>query len=289
MQGAIARGQEGVVVLAAFLQRALKAGADLKALGGRQRHHRLGQIGFQLVEYRHAEPHGGLTHHALDHAAAGIAIAADRLNPLDHLLRHRGIRAAHDVGLHIVELHRARIDRGFQGVNALHPGDHFGAMGLGQQLFGNRTGGNTADRFPGGGAATATARLDAVFGLIGRVSVGGSEGHLHLLVVLGALILVAHHHGDWGAEGHAVEQPAEDLNAVVFFARGGDLALAGFAPVQFRLNRLEIELKPWRAAIHDHTHPTAMGFTEGADAEEIAEAAAHGLNALQRAYKLGSD
>jgi hypothetical protein len=30
-----------------------------------------------------------------------------------------------------------------------------------------------------------------------------------------------------------------------------------------------------------------VGFAEGADAEEIAEAAAHGLNALQRAYKLG--
>jgi hypothetical protein len=30
-----------------------------------------------------------------------------------------------------------------------------------------------------------------------------------------------------------------------------------------------------------------VGLTEGADAEEIAEAAAHGLNALQRAYKLG--
>ena len=116
---------------------------------------------------------------------------------------------------------------------------------------------------------------------------GGAERHLHLLVILRPLVLVAHHHGDGRAQGHPIEQAAEDLDPVVLFAGGGDLALARFAAIQFLLNRPNIKIKPRRAAVHDHADAPAVGFAEGADPKELTEAAAHGRSALGRAYKLG--
>ena len=48
------------------------------------------------------------------------------------------------------------------------------------------------------------------------------------------------------------------------------------ASIQFGLNRFDAEVEPWGTALNDDTHPSAVGFTEGADPEEVAEAAAHG-------------
>jgi hypothetical protein len=54
------------------------------------------------------------------------------------------------------------------------------------------------------------------------------------------------------------------------------VALAWLASIQFGLNRLDAEVEPWWTALNNHTHPSPVGFTEGADPEEVAEAAAHG-------------
>lgn len=63
--------------------------------------------------------------------------------------------------------------------------------------------------------------------------------------------------------------------------------MAWFASIQLGLDRLEVEFQSRRTTLHNHANPAAVGFAEGADAEEIAEAASHGLSALVRAYKLG--
>ena len=275
-QAAILAGQEGIVVFAAQQQRATEPRADLEALGGRQRHHRLGQVGLELVEHRHPEPHRWPPHQAFDHATAGIAFPANRLNPLNHPLGHSAIGTAHDVGFHRLQAHRGRINGGLDRVDAPHPGDHLGAGHVGEQLLGDRAGRHAPDRFTGGGPATAAAGLDAVFRLIGGIGVGGTKGHLHLAVILGPLVLVAHHHCDRRAKGEAVEQATEDLDAIVLLAGGGDLALSGLAAVELGLDGLLIQGQSGRAAIHDHPHPAAVGFAEGADAEKLAEAAAHG-------------
>jgi hypothetical protein len=154
----------------------------------------------------------------------------------------------------------------------------FSIMALGLAEF-------TVYRAMGLSPAAAAASLDAVFGLVGGIGVGGAERHRHLLVVLRALILVAHQHRDRCAEGDAIEQAAEDLHLIFLLAGRGDPALARFAPVQFRLDGGQIQLQPRRTAIDDHPDPTAMGFPEGADAEEVAEAAAHGEIVLGGAYK----
>ena len=153
-------------------------------------------------------------------------------------------------------------------------------MGLGQQLFGNSAGCHAADGFAGRGAATSATGLNAVLGLVGRIGMGRPKGDLHLLVVAGALVLVAHHHGNRGAQGDAIEQATEDLDLVVFLARCRDPALPGFAPVQLMLNRRDIKRQPRRAAIDDHADTATVGFAEGADAKKLAEAAAHGRCAL---------
>ena len=164
---------------------------------------------------------------------------------------------------------------GLDAVDAPHPGDHLGAVGARQQLLGHGTGRHPADRFPRRGAPAAAAGLDPVLGLVGGIGMGGPEGHLHLLVIAGPLVPVAHHHGDRCAKGHPIEQAAEDLDAVVFLAGRGDAALAGTPPVELGLDRLQIERQTGRAAVDDHPHATTVGFAEGADAEKLPEAAAH--------------
>ena len=254
-------------MFAALEQGAGEAGTDLKSLGGRQRHHRLGQVCFQLVENRHAQPHCRLAHDALDNAAAGIALPANRFNALDHALGGCPIGTAHDVCLHRRQRNLLRVDRCFDVVDPLHPGEHLGALGPGQQLLGDGPCCHPANRFPGGGTAAATAGLDAVFGLVGGIGMGGAVGHLHFPVILGALVPVAHEHRDRGAQGQAIQQSAENLNPIVFFAGGGDFALAGLAPIELGLNRLQIEWESRRAAIYDHAHAPAVGLAEGGDAK----------------------
>ena len=173
-------------------------------------------------------------------------------------------------------------------MDAPHPGDHLGAGHVGEQLLGDGAGRHPADRFTGGGPATAAAGLDAVFRLIGGIGMGGTKSHLHLAVILGPLVLVAHHHGDRRAKGEAIEQAAENLDAIILLAGGGDPALARFAAVELGLDGLLIQWQPGRAAVHDHTHPTAVGFAERADAEKLAEAAAHGKRLRGWSLQAGS-
>ena len=116
-------------------------------------------------------------------------------------------------------------------MNAPDPGHDLRAMDLAQQLPGNGTSRHAADRFARRCPAAAAARLNAVFRLIGGIGVGGSKGNLHLLVILGSLIFVAHHHGNRCAQGHAIHDTAQDLHLIGFLARCGDFALAWFAPV----------------------------------------------------------
>ena len=110
---------------------------------------------------------------------------------------------------------------------------------------------------------------------------GGPESHGHVLVVAGSLVLVAHQHGDRGAQGcRSIQQAAEHLDPIRFLARGGDVTLTGPAPIQFLLDLLQIQIQPGGTPLHDHADATTMGFAECADPEEVAEAAAHGCSVL---------
>jgi len=105
--------------------------------------------------------------------------------------------------------------------------------------------------------------MNAVCGLVDGIGVGWAEGHRHFLVILGALVLVAHQPGDRRSEGDVIEQAAEDLHPVVLLAGSDDLALAGLAAVEVGLNRVEVEEQTRRAAVHDHAHATATATAVG--------------------------
>ena len=84
----VGAGYERVVVLPAGQPRAGEADADLEALAGGQRHHRLGQVGLELVEHRLAEPGGHAADDALDDAAERVAVASRACSmALDHRAR----------------------------------------------------------------------------------------------------------------------------------------------------------------------------------------------------------
>ena len=90
-----------------------------------------------------------MTHHALNHATAGIAFSSDRFDALDHRSGHVLIRTTHDVALDGIKVDRQRINAGFDGVDAFDPGQHLGAASFAQQLFGDGPSGDTSDGLPG--------------------------------------------------------------------------------------------------------------------------------------------
>ena len=66
---------------------------------------------------------------------------------------------------------------------------------------------------------------------------GWPKGDRHVLVIPWSLILVAHDHGNWGAQrGFAIQQATKNLHLIRFLARGGDVTLAWLASIQFGLN-----------------------------------------------------
>jgi hypothetical protein len=99
--------------------------------------------------------------------------------------------------------------------------------------------------------------------------------HLHVAVVLGAMVFVADEDGDRGARGLAFVHPGEDFAGVFFLAGGGDFALAGATTIEFKLDFFSGDTKFGRAAVDDAAAAATVGFAEGGDAEEMAEGAAH--------------
>src|SRR6185503_14320852 len=85
---------EQIVVLGAGQQRAREAGAVLDTLDRGDAHHRLSEIGFELVEHRLAPARRHATSDRADHTAHRVAVFAGALDTLDHFLGGRGIGAA---------------------------------------------------------------------------------------------------------------------------------------------------------------------------------------------------
>ena len=133
----------------------------------------------------------------------------------------------------------------------------------GDDFFRDRGRGDTAYRLTGTRASPALPVADAVFGLVGVVSVGRAELFAHLRVGLGTVILVADENRDGTSEGEALEGAGEDLGFVLLVARRRNLALPGTAPVEIDLDVGLGQGDERRAAIHDDSHSATMGFSPG--------------------------
>ena len=263
---------ERVVVFAAGEKGPGKPRADLKALGGGNRQHRFGEIGFEFVENRFAEAGRAVADHALDHAADRIASGADGFDPLDHRLDHGGVAGADDVSFDSGGGDGGRIDAGGEILDGMDPGEDFyaGVEGV-EDLPGHGGGGDTADGFAGGRAATARRSADAVFGVVGVIGVAGAVFGCHFIVGAGALVGVADEDGNGASKGEAVVDTGEDFGGVGLVAGGDNLRLTGAAAVEFPLDLRRRDGDAGWATIDDHAHSATVGFAVGVDAEQVAK------------------
>src|SRR5690606_31732039 len=118
--------------------------------------------------------------------------------------------------------------------------------------------------------ATATIVAEAIFLLIGVVSVPGAEAILDLVVVARTLIGVLDHHADRRAGGAALEHPRQDLHLIRLLALAGVPRRPGAPALELRLNVRLGQLQPRRATIDDAAERGPMAFAEGGDGEELA-------------------
>eukprot|EP00211_Chloroparvula_japonica_P007847 CAMPEP_0119139824 /NCGR_PEP_ID=MMETSP1310-20130426/28187_1 /TAXON_ID=464262 /ORGANISM="Genus nov. species nov., Strain RCC2339" /LENGTH=309 /DNA_ID=CAMNT_0007131147 /DNA_START=31 /DNA_END=955 /DNA_ORIENTATION=+ len=233
---------ELVVVLAAQHPGALKAAADLEAFARRERHHRPGQVGLELVEHRGAQAPRAAPHDAGHPPAAALPPVPHVVDGGDHPLRRRLVRAPHDVGLDVGHGHGGGVHLALHVLHGAHPAEHLRAAHLLQQLLGHGPRGDPPDGLPRAAPAPACDAPHPVLGIVCRVRMARPICHCHLAVVLGALIPVRHDDGDGGAQGDAVQHAGHDLGGVALLARRREARLAGAAAVELRLDLLQAHL-----------------------------------------------
>ena len=258
---------EEIVVFGAGHRDAAETGADLEALAGRQREHRLREVGLQLVEHRLAQTRRHSPRHRFDHAAQGVAVLAGLLDAFDDTNGHVLVGAARDVRFHLGLGDGVGVHLGCELPDLLDVADDFNAVVAGEQLLGDRSRGHSPDGLARARPAAALPVANAVFGVVGVIGVGGPVLGAHVLVVLPPSVLVPHAYEYGSAERQAVEHAGEYLRPVALLALRGNLALAGPAAVQFLLYVIDRQLEPGRAPVDHDAHGVAVGLAPGADLE----------------------
>ena len=267
---------ESVIVFETGEFGSLETGSDFETLGRRQTEHGLGQISLEFVESGFAEAGRTVAHHAFDEPADRVTVRACFFDAHDHLFRRGCVGTTDRIDFDRFAGHGRDIDQRFDLVDAADPGEHIDAgMKRLEDLAGHDAGGNTADGFARGGAASSLPVADAVFGLVGEIGMGWTESRLHLAVGLGARVFVADEDGDGRAEGFALEDAGQNFAAVGLLARCDDIALARAAAVEFLLDVRFGQVELRQAAVDDHTDAAPVGFPPRGDAEKLAGAAGH--------------
>ena len=257
-------------MLAAALRHAAKAGADLDALDRVDAHHRVGDVGVELVVERLAQPDRHLPRDHLNARAAGIAGLAQHV--------HVRFEPRHDAGVGgeegIARDLRLVLERDFDLAERAHPAGKAGAVLLAQPFFGDRRGGNGRRRQSRRRAA-ATARVaQAVLAPVGVVGMAGPERVEDVAVVLAALIRVLDQQSDRRAGGQALVDAAEDLHHIGLAALRHMPARARAAPVEVGLDVVDAQRQAGRAAVDHAADRRAVALAEIGDAKESAESAA---------------
>src|ERR1035437_9592138 len=132
-----------------------------------------------------------------------------------------------------------------------------------------------ANRFARAGAAAALPVVNAVFGKISEIRVRRAELRLHFGIRFGPGIFVFDPQANRRAKRFAAKRAGKNLHRVGFLTRRNNFGLSGPATVQIGLNVGFAEPEARRAAVHNHTHATAVGFAPRRDAEQLPEGACH--------------
>src|SRR5688572_27646841 len=266
---------EGIVVLAPGEERPREAGADLETLRGRKGEHGLGEVGLEAVEDGLPEAGGNPPRGHLDHAANGIAVAADSLDAGGHAVRAVPHRTAHDVPLDRIRLHGRWVHGGLDVLDPPHPGHDPGAGSIPEDPLRDGAGSDPADGLAGARAAAALPGPDAELRIIGVVRVGRAVDVLQGLVGLGPRILVPHEEPYRRARREAVLDPREDLHPVALLSLSRDGALAGPAAVEIALDLRQVHGDPGRTSVDDDADRGSVRLSPGRDREQLAEGAPH--------------
>ena len=107
---------------------------------------------------------------------------------------------------------------------------------------------------------------------------GRARHIIHLTVITGTLILVAHQQADRGAKRFAIFNPGEDGHLVCFFPGCGEITLPGTPPIKLRLDISFRQLKAGRATINNRADTDTVRFTKSANAKQSTERTGHQLN-----------
>ena len=248
-----------------------EAVADLHALHRLNAHHRLGDVGIQLVEHRLAQA-GNHPMRLHGHAGAdGVTLLAQTVEESRHLARRLGIRAEEQIAADFVGIEAAGI--GPHRPDLIHPADDADVMG-GQELPGDGPGGHAHGRLAGAGPAATAPVPNAVFLVVGDVRVAGPELVLDVRIILAALVGVADQQRNRAARGLALEHAGENLHPVGLAPLRGVAALAGPAPIQVGLDVGFREFQPRRATVHDGRQRRAVRLAGGGDAKDLPEGGA---------------
>lgn len=260
-----------------------KARTKLKALGGGDGHHGVGESGFQLVETGLAETDGAVPDHTGDNSSNGVMRVSVLLHNLDHLLSEGQIGTSHGAG----------------GINALssdalqsgnpllvagrsvhgniadlgHKGNNLNVVDSSQVLVGNSSSSNSANSLSCRRSAASRRGLDSVLLLVGVVGMRRSGVVVHLRVVVGSLVLVLNQHGNGGTQSLAVLGSTLDSNRISLVSRSGQSRLARSSTGQLGLNIGLIEIHSGRNSVNNAAHRFAVRLAVGGDFEKRAESA----------------
>ena len=257
--------------------------AELEPLGCRERQHGLGQIRLQPIEHGLSQSHWQTPYPAFNDPTDRISFAPDRLDPLDHGLRGRPMRATHGGRLHVGQRRerRDRVRRHHKIVNLCDERPDLDTRRSGrtspyrQNFASNRTRSNPSDRLPGR-AATAAIRIpQAVLHVVRVVSVGGSELVGHLTVGAGSLVGIAHPKRKGGAGRSTLVHSRKYLHCIGFLTWSHDVTLPRPAPIELGLDFFRRDRQAGWTPVDDHSNARSVAFSPGADRKKFSEAVRH--------------
>lgn len=267
---------EHVVVPRAGQQRSREAAADFKTFRRGKRKHRLGEIRFEPVENRFAQPRGNAADAASDRAADGIAVRPRRTNALRHFFRDFGNGTAHGnaFDFFLREKFVGRRHRDFR--HAFHEtGKRDFRKKFSEDFFCDRARRDAPDGFARGGAPAAVGIADSVFRRVSEIRVRRTEKVAQRVIRLRSLIRVADEQGDRRSRRQPAMDAGKNFDAVALVPRRGKVALPGTPPVEFPLDFLRRQRKLGRAAVDDDADSAAVAFAECRNLKKFSENAAH--------------
>src|SRR5579875_3533504 len=244
------------------------ARADLDALDGVDAHHRLGEIGIELVVDRLAQSRGNAGGVDLDDRAGARARLAHLVEEALPFFCGPGIGAEEGIGVHRPPVPARPVDRMGADLDERAADGH----AVAQHLACDRAGGDARSGLARRGATAAAVIANAIFHPIGVIGVAGTELVLDRVVVLAARVLVGDQQRDRRAGGPALEHTREDLDAVALLALGGEARRSRPALVEPGLDIGFAERNARRHALDDATDRRTVAFAPGGEAEEGAEA-----------------